>query len=172
MKSPVGFKPEKALHAILYVADKLQREDNLYATLKVIYFADKDHLHRYGRFIFGDNYVAMSHGPAPSGAYDIVKYVRGDGWDIGFEEARAAFTVKDNKHIQLYENPNIDVFSDSDIECLDRAIAEYGKLSFSELKRRSHDAAYDQADLNESIPIEAIAATFADGQSLIEHLHN
>src|SRR3989304_372932 len=168
MKSPVGFKPEKALHAILYVADKLQREDNLYATLKVIYFADKDHLHRYGRFIFGDNYVAMSHGPVPSGAYDIVKYVRGDGWDIGFEQARTAFAVKENKHIQIYENPNTDVFSDSDIECLDHAVAKYGKLSFSELKKCSHDDAYDKADLNEYIPIEAIAATFTDGQLLIE----
>ncbi len=108
----------------------------------------------------------------PSGAYDIVKYVRGDGWDIGFEQARVAFAVQDDKHIQIYENPNTDVFSDSDIECLDRAITEYGKLSFSELKKQSHDTAYDQADLNESIPIEAIAATFTDGQSLIEHLHN
>ncbi len=63
MKSPLGFKPEKALHVILYVADKLQREDNLYAMLKVIYFADKDHLHRYGRFIFGDNLCCYESWP-------------------------------------------------------------------------------------------------------------
>lgn len=171
MKYPFKFNPEKALQAILYVAERIPREDNLYAVLKVIYFADKEHLHRFGRLIFGDRYVAMSHGPVPSGAYDLVKYVRGDGWDLNFERARASFAVEADKNIQLFASANTEAFSESDLQCLDEAIAKYGKLSFGELKRLSHDdPAYKAADPNDVISIDAMAKSLPDGEKLAAYL--
>jgi uncharacterized phage-associated protein len=43
-----------------------------------MYFADRKHLEKYGRFICGDSYVAMKHGPVPSEIYDILKAVISD----------------------------------------------------------------------------------------------
>ena len=63
----------KALETLVYLANKDQRQ---YWVLKAIYLADKEHLQKYGRQMFGDRYIAMKLGPVPSLAYDIVKSVR------------------------------------------------------------------------------------------------
>lgn len=63
------FDPEKAVEVILYVASRV-RDSGFHRVSKILYFADRDHLAMYGRFICGDSYVAMKNGPVPSGAYD------------------------------------------------------------------------------------------------------
>ena len=74
-RNSFSFDPEKTLEAILYISERTQ---DLYHVLKILYFADKIHLSAYGRLIAGDSYVAMSNGPVPSHAYNIIKTVRGD----------------------------------------------------------------------------------------------
>ena len=69
MTTPV-FNPEKSLQAVLYVANRLERKD-FHKIFKVLYFADREHLTKYGRPITGDTYVAMEYGPVPSMIYDI-----------------------------------------------------------------------------------------------------
>jgi hypothetical protein len=59
------FDAHKALEVILYVAGSVP---DMYRALKVLYFADREHLGRYGRLICGDTYVAMRLGPVPSGS--------------------------------------------------------------------------------------------------------
>ncbi|MEK7221817.1 MAG: Panacea domain-containing protein, partial [Nitrospirota bacterium] len=60
------FDPDKAIQAILFVARSITGA-TFHQISKIIYFADKDHLQKYGRLICGDSYVAMKHGPVPSG---------------------------------------------------------------------------------------------------------
>ncbi|MBW4053571.1 MAG: SocA family protein [Proteobacteria bacterium] len=166
---PFQFDPEKATEALLYVARRV-RDHDLYATLKVLYLADKHHLHRYGRFIFGDAHHALPHGPVPQGAYDILKWVRGDD-GRRYEPARHAMRVEGNTVMPL-RDAEADVFSSSDLECLERAIEEFGRLPFGKLKEITHDAAYNATHHCAEIAIEAIAA-LADDQvrvPLIQHL--
>ncbi len=162
------FDAEKAIEVLLYIAEK---SPDIYNALKVLYFADREHLAKYGRLICGDSYVAMREGPVPSGAYDLVKYARGDGlcWlNIPIEEA---FSVQ-GYSIVPHRRANLDLLSESDIECLDAAIKGYGHLSFGELKKRSHDKAYEAADQNDFIPLEAIVKTLPDGELLLDYLQN
>lgn len=65
---------------------------------------------------------------------------------------------------------NSDVFSASDLECLNEAIEEFERLPFSELKRRTHDAAYTATSCGGEIAVEAIAALSDDPVLLIQHL--
>jgi uncharacterized phage-associated protein len=67
---------EKAIEAIVYLANRLDKPTKL-KIFKLLYFADKLHMSRYGRFIVGDYYVAMKHGPVPSRTYNILKEVEG-----------------------------------------------------------------------------------------------
>lgn len=162
------FDAEKAVEAILYVANRAKNPD-IYHVLKILYFADREHLGQYGRLIYGDSYVAMRNGPVPSGAYDIVKDVRGDGLNIVGANIRGAFEV--NVHmISPLRDANLEIFSDSDIECLNAAIDKYGYLSFSELKKLSHDKAYDSADDNDFISLEQFISSFPNCSPLYEHL--
>jgi hypothetical protein len=46
---------------------------DFHTVLKVLFFADVNHLNNYGRPIVGDDYVALPHGPVPQTTYDILK---------------------------------------------------------------------------------------------------
>ena len=163
------FDPEKAHQAILFVAKSLPGAD-FHRISKIIYFADKDHLQKHGRLICGDTYVAMKHGPVPSGVYDILKAVRGDGFCEHAERAQNAFEVRSSYTVVPKVDVDLDVFSKSDIECLTAAVKQYGYLNFSRLAELSHDKAWESADENEIIDVEQIIATLPDGPALLEYL--
>lgn len=162
------FDAEKAIEVLLYI---IERSSNMYNALKVLYFADLDHLAKYGRLICGDSYVAMNNGPVPGGAYDLVKYARGDGYSCQNVDVINALKVQGYKLVPM-RPADLDLLSESDIECLDAAIVQYGTMSFGELKRRSHDAAYKAADENDFISIEAIVGMLPDSESLLEYLQD
>jgi len=159
---------DKAIEVLLYVA---ARVPNMYHALKVLYFADRLHLERYGRLIYGDSYVAMDKGPVPSAAYDMVKCARGDGFYYLAPEIREALGVRD--HILLPKRePDPEYLSASDIECLDQAVATYGRMSFGPLMELSHDAAYKSADQNDFISFEALVHSLPDGEELLAYLND
>jgi len=162
------FDPEKALEVLLYVAERCS---DMYTALKILYFADKQHLAEFGRQIYGDSYVAMKEGPVPSGAYDLVKFARGDGWYTFSRDVQEALDVRDRITLVPRRKANIDLLSESDIQCLDNAIRKYGHMSFGRLKKLSHrDGAYRRADRNDFISLEEIIKTLPDGELLREHL--
>jgi uncharacterized phage-associated protein len=163
------FDPDKALNLVLYVAACV-KEPTFHTISKVIYFADKLHLERYGRLICGDSYVAMKHGPVPSEIYDMMKDVRGDGFSEHWQTARQAFEVKGKATVVPHQAPDMDVFSDSDVECINESIKIYGHLDFGRLTELSHDEAWQATDGNDIIDIEQIVATFPDGKALLQHL--
>jgi len=166
-QSRADFDPEKALEALIYVASRV--EHDMYRTLKTIYVADKCHLERFGSLIFGSSYLALPFGPVPDEAYDIVKFVRGSISTSPVEHAIEAFAVEGNDIIPCRE-PDLDVLSRSDIDCLDTAIDQCQHLSFPELKKLTHDDAYLATPSNSRIAIEAIAATLPNSAELIQHL--
>lgn len=172
MSNRFAFEPEKALEAILYIARRL-RHPTLHTISKVLYFADQKHLRDYGRLICGDNYVAMKHGPVPSGVYDILKAVRGDGARYaGLESAvlARALAVDRGHHVTPLRDPDTAALSESDRGAMDWAIQEYGHLSFRELAERSHDPAWSSADENDIIELAAIVNQQPNAAELREHL--
>jgi len=157
---------DKAVEVLLYVA---ARVPNMYHALKVLYFADRLHLQRYGRLIYGDSYVAMDKGPVPSAAYDLVKVARGDGIYCPALEIREALGVRGHT-LSPQRHARTEYLSESDVECLDEAIADYGQMPFGALMELSHDAAYRSADQNDFISLEAIARSLPDGEAILEYL--
>lgn len=174
MLQPFEFNEDLAIETILYITNRVN-SPTFHRISKIMYFADKIHLEKYGRFICGDNYVAMKHGPVPSGTYDILKAVRFNLFPSIFpsikEKVTEAFGVT-NYTITPYRDADIDQFSDSDLECLDYAIEKYGDKTFGELTYLSHDDAWNTTDENEFIDIEQIVATFSDASDLLEHLND
>ncbi len=169
MELEYKFDVEKAVEALLYIAEQIP---DTYTTLKILYFADKDHLSKYGRLICSDSYVAMIHGPVPSGTYDLIKYARGDGFfllDIPIQEAFAVHGYD----IVPHRKANLDFLSESDIECLDVAIKKYGRMSFGQLRKISHDEeAFQSADRNEFISLKAIVRSLPDSDQLWDYIKN
>jgi len=165
------YSPQKIRQAIAYIASKIPEAQNMYKVLKVMYFADKLHLRRYGRVIFGDRYFAMKHGPVPWTAYRKVSNER-DGWGNAKEEP--LYKVEKNSTIVPLLNPELEYFSESDLQCLDEEIDICRPLSFAQLRSRSHDAAYNSADENDEMSLKSIAEAAAETDEerklLLEHI--
>lgn len=136
------FDETKALAAILYLAQKAGGTIDLYLVVKLIYFADKKHLHEWGRTITGDKYAKMRFGPVPSATYDMLKAVRGErDWE---RDLRPYFEVTGNS-VTARIHPELDELSDSDIQCLDEVFEEHGHKGFDELVSTAHDEAFRAA---------------------------
>jgi len=139
------FNEDKALAAILFLANQDGQID-LYALLKTIYYADKDHFHEWGRTITGDGYAKMDCGPVPSKAYDMLKSVRGDGsWKTKIN-LKKSFEFIDWITIRPLTQPDINKLSETDIEALQKSFDIRGRKTFDELYKEAHeDIAFQQS---------------------------
>lgn len=141
----INFK--KALEVILWLINKSPGL-GFHAILKLLFFADKYHINKFGRPVVGDRYVAMQYGPVASVTYDILK-----GEMLAIEmsgEDPLPFEVRHqgSPHVYPKRLPNLDMLSESDIEALDHSFNLYGSMNFQELSRISHnDPAYKNAEL-------------------------
>ena len=95
--------------------------------LKIIFLADRYHLRMYGRTITGDHYVAMQYGPVASNSKRTFEF-------LGLPEQMRAYasdylTPIDDKNIVSVKSPDLDVFSETDMEAMNAALATYRKHS-------------------------------------------
>ena len=167
------FDIKKAMAAITYVANILIQKNikaDFHKVFKILYFADQKHLLNYGRPIVGDHYIAMKDGPVPSRIYDILKTIRGDSIfpdDKGFGNI---LSISGNHYILPKINSNIDIFSESNLECIDKSIQENKHLSFKELKNKSHDAAYNKATKDDKISYRNMAKVLGASKEIIAYM--
>lgn len=173
--SQFTFDLDAAKAAVLYVVRHVNNPTK-HKVFKLLYFADKKHLERYGRFIAGDDYSAMEYGPVPSHIYSAIRQITTHaGSSFVPPEVEAAFAeglkVEGYKFSALQE-PDIDALSDSDIECLDESIREHGHKSFGQLTDESHDAAWQKTNPNGIMDICDIANTLGNSNLVLEHLRD
>lgn len=159
---------EKTVATMLYVASKIPGIQ-YHQLLKIVYFADLKHLSEYGRQITGDYYVAMKDGPVASWLYDLLKKNKGEHyWHL--------FEVGWFKKVTPKGEPDMNVFSKSDIECLDASITDNAGVSFGELKSRSHDSAWtytwNNIGKNREISLTKLVEASGAGKEMIEYLEN
>jgi uncharacterized phage-associated protein len=70
---PFSFSHRKATQALNFFAAKAGGKINKMKALKLVYFADRYHLRRYGRPVVGDEYLAMNYGPVASATKDLAE---------------------------------------------------------------------------------------------------
>lgn len=111
------FDHRKATQALNYMAEKAGGKIDKLKALKLVYFADRFHIRKYGRPITGDEYFAMEYGPVASGVKDVAE----DSTFLGVTEksyARRFIKRVNTKTYQSIAAVELSVFSDSDIEAL------------------------------------------------------
>lgn len=168
------FDEEKAVSVILYIAKKLIEDKNkvkpdFHKIFKILYFADQKHLAMYGRPIVGDYYIAMDHGPVPSKIYDILKVVRGDSL---FEDTKGFGKYFDVRGRYAYpkQAPDMDVFSESELDLIDKSIEKNKSLSFLTLREKSHDEAYRKATKDDKISYRTMARVAGADNAMVAYM--
>jgi uncharacterized phage-associated protein len=142
------FDPEKLANVLAFLAERVKDLDKLKAA-KLLYFADKYHLVRYGRPIIGDRYHSLDYGPVPSKALDIMNQAMHDDPPVVAKQPlrrlleRYIEVDKGYRHprFRAKRHPDQDVFSESEIEALEHTLANYGGKSGAELINISHKEA-------------------------------
>lgn len=153
---------QKLKEAVLYILNKAGGQSRYYI-FKILYFAQRMHLARYGRRIIADDFEAWDYGPVPAQLYVAIKR------DYLADVARSAGS--DAKGILLpTREADMDYLSLSDIECLDASISENVHLTFTELKKKSHDSAWDSTAQNAVISPVLIARAGGAPESVIEYI--
>lgn len=139
------FKPEKLVHSLVFFSCAGVPDLTKLKAAKLLYFADKEHLLRYGRPILGDVYFCLPHGPAPSVALNemgnAIEKTEVEDSDRNF--MRDYLDVKTSfwhpypvfKAKRRYDP---DVFSESELEVLDNVVKKYGHQSARKLVDLTH----------------------------------
>jgi uncharacterized phage-associated protein len=161
---------EKAKAVVLYIAEKLGETD-FHRVFKILYFAEKEHLVKYGRPIVGDTYYAMKNGPVPSFIYDALKYARGNGEPSpSYESIANAISIKTSYTFVAKEKADLDELSKSDIACLDKSIEENRNIEYTALTKKSHDSAWESADKDDAIDTASIAKAGGANEEMLKYI--
>jgi hypothetical protein len=159
-----SFNRDKAIESIIYLLDNLQDADDkeVYSICKLLYFADKTSLKKYGCFIFGETYCAMENGATPSNAYDLLKQAR--------TRSIKGIKVKGNR-IEVTRKANRKLLSETDRECLDLVVEKYrgnGWLRWKDAHDEAYNKNWEKRGEKESIPISVLdIAKFSDNSSIL-----
>lgn len=140
------FTPEKLVQALAFFAQRGVRDLDKMKAAKLLFHADKYHLLKYGRPVIGDQYACMEYGPVPSASLNVMNDVVAD--DVHFppmaKDLFDEYLTVERSIFKKYpvfrakREPDLDVFSDSDIEALDYAQKTYGARSSWVLSEESH----------------------------------
>lgn len=128
---------KKATQALNYLARKKDGKINKMKAIKLIYLADRLHLRKYGRPIIGDEYWAMKLGPVGSHTKRAAEL---DVPDSFLSYAQKYIQPTDNKKQSFVSLKLADtnVFSKTDLECLESVYSAFGDKDQFELAELSH----------------------------------
>lgn len=129
------FDKDVTLNAVLYIIQQMGGKVDMHKIFKTLYFADQEHLSKYGRTITGDVYIAMHYGPVPSRTDDIFKAVRGDSY-FPAGDLKDYFHFVNRYIVTNNKDADLDYLSESDLECLNHSISLCKDLSFEELTKK------------------------------------
>lgn len=110
--------------------------------IKLVYFADRYHIRKYGRPVVGDIYWAMKFGPVASNTLRVANLEIDtlDAECLEYAKKFISHTKNDLKkeHLESKKNVEISVFSNSDIEALEASYSEFGEYDQFELADITH----------------------------------
>ncbi len=160
---------DKALEALVWLAYNQPGIDAFHVS-KVLYFADKEHLNRYGRPILGDTYIRMEYGPVPSQTYDLIK--KASPRKNVPKKLREAIEVREGfRHLYPRRKPKMEMFSRTDRECLIKALEKYGSRDFGVLSKISHkQPAWKNAQENGTMDYEDMIEQSPKREEIIQNL--
>ncbi len=142
MKSPVQIAKIKAV--ILYVMQSFPDGVDYIKLFKILYFAQQNHLVKYGKVLVDESFRAVKHGPVPAYTYKALQIAEGKPLAGDFDDFLMNIEVQ-NKRVYTSTFPDMDYISGSNKKCLDLAIEKCKNEESFDLSDMSHDEAWRKA---------------------------
>lgn len=129
---------KKAIQALNFFAVKEGGRINRMKAFKLIWLSDRTHLRKFGRTILSDKYYAMKLGPVPSKTKNLsedTSYLHSE-----LKVYRDSFIKTAGQYdIDSICNPDMKVFSSSDIEVMEHVFITFGSRKEFKLSNFSHE---------------------------------
>lgn len=143
----------KIIQALNYLAcKKANKTLGFKRAFKLLWLVDRYSLRHYTQSVTGDTYYAMPYGPVPTDAKSLLENEETHLSNI--PEYQSEYIRPDAVHhiFTSIKSPDMNVFSESDIECMDKVWETYKKIPTRDLVSMSHEfpewKAYEK-DINE-----------------------
>lgn len=137
MKEKIQIAKMRAV--LLYIMQCFPHGVEFIKLFKILYFAQQDHLLKYGKVLIEDSFKALKHGPVPTYIYKALQIAKRMQLEGNFDEFLINIKVHDKK-VYTSATPNMDYISGSNRRCLDDAIAQYKDITSDML----HDSAWEE----------------------------
>jgi uncharacterized phage-associated protein len=164
----------KVANAIILALDLGVKNLGKTKLMKLFFFADREHLRRYGRPIFFDSYIKEKMGPVPSITYGIISSYNDKEQDdfreevkellqwIEIEEKDVGYT---RPMMQFKKKREFDpeVFSKSELKILREVFTKFKEVTAEKVSELSHELPeYRSAFMYSPISYEDMAGDMAD----------
>lgn len=133
-----GFNYKKATQALNYLVEANGGILNKMKAIKFIWLADRLHIRKYGRMITSDVYFALPFGPVASTTRNILELNEIFLTKVEFDYCSEFIENSDKYNFSSHKEPNLKVFSKTDIETLKIVLNQYNSLTEFELSDLSH----------------------------------
>lgn len=125
------YDADKAREAVLRLLHRHGGSMDKLKLIKLLFYADRAHLVRYGRPIVGGHYFAMNLGPVSSELKDNI--------DSTEKDDQLPFKIIGSYNLVAKEPSDENWLSESDLEVLDEIYAEYNHIDSVKLGLMSHN---------------------------------
>ena len=133
------FDYKKSVEILAWLLRKYNRTATKIMLIKLLFFADKYHLRKYGRTVSGDEYKAMNYGPVASKTLNVANI--DENWLPPAACALASEVLElthGGKTVNLIKDIDFTSLSESDIEALSFAYDTFGKQNPFALVELTH----------------------------------
>ncbi len=137
---------------ILFILEQMPKGLDYIHLFKIMYFAQQDHLVRYGLPLCEDTFVARKHGPVPTFTYKALHCLEGKIDDptpelSEFNQSLSLEQINGTKVVMCAMGASCDKeeLSKSNISILDKWIAKCKDIAAFDLSDLSHDQAWQIA---------------------------
>lgn len=166
-----NFDKKSFTEVILHILNKTGGID-AYHIYKILYFAEMNHLAEWGHRIIPDEFHARENGPVPELLYQAMKHLGNPDVEFAKDLSEVLISAKeDADNIFLAKREaDYDCISDAAIDALNQSIEENAKLSFDELRVKSHDNAWREVDRDAPMSRVSIAREKTNDKAMLEYI--
>ena len=120
---------------------------------KILYFADREYMYKYSKYLSGAEYIKLPHGPVIKNYDKILESMQNEGIISQF---KTTLHEKSATCFQSLIEPNLDDFSVDEVVILDKVIYENYNKSAKTLSNLTHDSVWDNTKMGDVIPVEMV----------------
>lgn len=159
----------KIKSTVLYILEKMPEGVDYIHLFKILYFAQQEHLVRYGMPIMDDSFMARKHGPVAALTYKVLRGVEGkvDLMDKCLRDFMQSVKVEVVDGLQIVTvadgmSCDVDELSVSNMKVLDKWIDKCKDIESFDLSDLSHDEAWQTAKSKTELTGEDTKITLYD----------